>query len=148
MRASIPAAVREQIASQVTVWTKQARDRYDRTPSKSKASPSREVISVATDRKSADTPPNINIGPLSFVQSNAPGQALTVSETSKTGQLRVLVPRNHELAAMFRPRSGEDGDLRKLCLAALAVVEAVFEKRMKVDRIPMAALRRAFYRYL
>jgi hypothetical protein len=148
MRASIPAAIREQIASQVTVWTKQARDRYDRTPSKSKASPSREVISVATDRKSADTPPNINIGPLSFVQSNAPGQALTVSETSKTGQLRVLVPRNHELAAMFRPRSGEDGDLRKLCLAALAVVEAVFEKRMKVDRIPMAALRRAFYRYL
>jgi hypothetical protein len=49
---------------------------------------------------------------------------------------------------MFRPRSGEDGELRKLCLAALAVVEALFEKRIKVERIPMAALRRAFHRYL
>jgi len=143
MRARIPAEVRETVSGAVSKWVKTARERYDRKPAGSRSAPIDPGRKESTKKTSA--PPNINIGKLSFALSNAPTQSLTVVRGSQPGKVRIMVPQNHELAVLFdgrgSPSSGHD--FKRLCLAALTVLEAVHEKRMKPDSIPVASLRRA-----
>jgi len=150
MRARVPAEIKDRLDSQVSSWAKTARERYDRKPVKRGGGsvPSAAQPPNTDARRSSDSPPNVTVGPLVFLQNNAPGERLVVTEGSKAGQLRILVPRNHDLSAIFSNRGGNEGELRKLCAAALSVLEAVFERRMTVDRIPIAALKKALRRYL
>jgi Histidine kinase-, DNA gyrase B-, and HSP90-like ATPase len=152
MRARIPAEIREAVANDVSVWVKAARERYDRKPASSGAgaaagSPRGGTSTPAADRRRGnDAPPAVQVGPLTFLQSNTPSQTLTIISGTTPGHVRVLVPRNHEFAEIFTFTNGEDG-LRKLCLAALSVLEAVHERRIPPDRIPIAALKKALRRY-
>lgn len=149
MRARIPAEIRDRLASSVTVWTKQARERYDRKPTHQRAGADRTAPTTPTSsRRSNENPPAVGIGPLVFAQSNAPGHSLTIVDGPRPGQLKILIPRDHDLSAIFDARANDGNDLRKLCLAALSVLEAVYERRMPVDRIPIASLKRALHRHL
>jgi hypothetical protein len=155
MRARIPADIRERVANEVSVWAKTARERYDRRPAGSRtsahdASPRFSSAAGApawSEPRRNDAPPSVSVGPLTFLQTNTPSQNLTIISGTKPGHVKVLVPHNHDFAAIF-DTSNADSDLRKLCLAALSVLEAVYERRIPPDRIPIAALKKALRRYL
>lgn len=149
MRARIPAEIRDRVDSHVSMWAKTARERYDRKPSNHRARPAPAGRDEAgrDAKRGSDSPPSVSVGPLVFLQNNAPGQRLTISEGAK-GQIKVLVPRNHELSAIFAARNGDNSEVRKLCIAAISVLEAVYERRMPVERIPIAALKKALLRQL
>jgi hypothetical protein len=149
MRARIPAEIRDRVDSHVSTWAKTARERYDRKPSSRKAQPLPSSGDAAGRdvKRGSDAPPSVSVGPLVFLQNNAPGQRLTISDGAK-GQIKVLVPRSHELSAIFDARNGDNREVRKLCIAAISVLEAVYERRMAVERIPIAALKKALLRQL
>jgi len=150
MRARIPAEIRDRVVSQVSTWAKTARERYDRKPlgGRSPIVRASTTVTATQTRRGGETPPSITVGPLVFLQNNAPGLRLTIAEGSR-GQIKVLVPRNHELAsAMFSAGKGDSSELRRLCVAAISVLEAVYERRMQIDRIPIAALKKALLRQL
>ena len=69
-----------------------------------------------------------------------------MSNGSRPGDVRVVVPQAHEAAAIFDLERGDDGDLRRLAVALLSVLEAVYERRLRADAIPIEALRRALRR--
>src|ERR1051325_4051184 len=148
MRARVPAEIRDRVASSVSTWAKLARERYDRAPTGRRGGGAPKATKTEGDARRSDAPPVVTVGPLVFQQSNAPSQRLTITDAGRNGQLKVLVPKNHDLAGIFEARSAADGDLRKVCLAALSVLEAVYERRMPVDQIPIAALKKALRRYL
>lgn len=152
MRARIPAEIKERVESQVSSWAKTARERYDRKPPGSgtgtEPQTSGRTAAAGTSKRTAEAPPSVTVGPLVFLQNNAPGLRFAVAEGSK-GQIKILVPRNHDLSsAIFNARNGDNAELRKLCVAAISVLEAVYERRMQIDRIPMAALKKALQRQL
>lgn len=149
MRARIPAEIRETVSSAVSKWAKAGRERYDRRPAGSRSAPKNPEPAKESPRKT-DSPPNINIGKLSLSLSNAPTQSLAVVRGSQPGRVRIMVPQNHELAVLFDGRGSTppERDFKRLFLAALTVLEAVHERRMKPDNIPIASLRRALRRAL
>jgi hypothetical protein len=151
MRARIAAEIREAVANEVSVWAKKARERYDRhAASAAHAHPSPgsgSVSSIPDRRRGSDAPPAVHVGPLTFLQSNTPSQTLTIVSAAKPGHMKVLVPRNHDFAEIFDTKNGE-ADLKKLCLAVLSVLEAVHERRLPPDRIPIAAFKKALRRYM
>lgn len=150
MRARIPAEIRESVAGVVSKWAKAARERYDRRPAGSRGSSARKSAPAPKERsKKADAPQNLNIGKLSLSLSNAPTESLTVVRGSQPGTVRIMVPQSHELAVAFNGSgSTSDRDLRRLCAAALAVLESVHERRLKPDDIPIVSLLRALKRAL
>ncbi len=153
MRAHIPAEIRESVGAAVSKWAKAARERYDRRPLSSSGSASSPVSKGAPATKGAtkkaEAPPNLNIGKLSLSLTNVPTETLTVVRGSQPGTLRIMVPQHHELAVAFNGKgSASDRELRRLCAAALAVLESVHERRLKPDDIPILSLRRALKRAL
>lgn len=152
MRARVPTEIRDQVRSALSKWAKDARERYDRGPAKRAAagavqpSSAGAVATGAPPKKAAESaPPSVSVGPVSFARSNAPTHRLTVVDGSKPGQLKILIPQNHELSAVFE---ADGDDLLKLCMTAIGVLEAVYEQRMTRDRIPLESLRRALRKYL
>lgn len=149
MRARIPAEIREVVASAVSKWTKGARERYDRRPSAKTGPvlPPPEVRPLPPRRN--EPPPVITIGKLTLSLSNAPTQSLTIAPVGVNGRIKMMVPQAHELASAFDAGGkASERDLRRLCVAAVAVLEAVHEKRLAVATIPMVSLRRALQRVL
>jgi hypothetical protein len=150
MRARIPAEIRDTVSGAVSKWAKVARERYDRRPVKVAAATSRQSTvreaSPAPAAKRSEAPPTINIGSLSFSLSNAPNHSLTVAEGRTQGQLRVIVPHGHELAGIFSVAKDDSGEMRRLCMAMLSLLEAVYEGRMEAESIPIQSLKRAFGR--
>jgi hypothetical protein len=81
--------------------------------------------------------------------TNVPTESLAVARGTQPGTLRIMVPQNHELAVAFSGKgSTSDRELKRLCAAALAVLEAVHERRIKPDDIPIVSLRRALKKAL
>ncbi len=153
MRAHIPAEIRESVAAAVSKWAKVARERYDRRPSSSlggsSSTASKSSPSPKGPTKKADASRNLNIGKLSLSLTNVPTETLAVVRGSQPGTLRIMVPQNHELAVAFNSRgTASDRDLKRLCAAALAVLESVHERRIKPDDIPIVSLRRALKKAL
>jgi hypothetical protein len=153
MRARIPTEIRDQVRNALSKWAKDARERYDRRPAKrAKGAAGMEgrppaQAQPAQPKRHADTaPPNVTVGPVSFARSNAPTHKLTVVDGAKPGQLKILVPQTHELAAVFDTNDGDD--LLKLCVSAIGVLEAVYEQHMSRDRIPLESLKRALRKHL
>ena len=126
----------------VSKWAKAARERYDRRPSVPSgngvgASAPKSAPAPKEPSKKADAPPNLNIGKLSLSLTNVPTETLAVARGSQPGTVRIMVPQNHELAVAFNGKgSPSDRELKRLCAAALAVLESVHERRMKPDDIP------------
>lgn len=148
MRARIPAEIRESVSSAVSKWTKVARERYDRRPPGASKPPSVPELTKEQGRRGNGNPPNLSIGKLSLALSNAPTHSLSVSGGSQAGTVKIVVPHSHELARMFDGRGSiEPGrDPKRLCAVTLAVLEAVYEGRLKPADIPLASLRKAFHR--
>lgn len=155
MRARIPTEIRDQVRTALSKWAKDARERYDRGPAKRAALASSgapaaasPMPSPAAPKKGADpAPTSITVGPVSFARSNAPTHRLTVVDGAKPGQLKILIPQNHELSALF-DLNGNGDDLAKLCVTAISILEAVYEQRMARDRIPLESLKRALRKHL
>lgn len=155
MRALIPAEIRESVSAAVSKWAKAARERYDRRPSGSSGSGSAATTSKSgsapkESAKKAEAPPNLNFGKLTLSLTNVPTETLAVARGSQPGTVRIMVPQNHELAAAFSNGKGtpSERDLKRLCAAALAVLESVHERRIKPDDIPIVSLRRALKKAL
>lgn len=147
MRARMPAGVRDAVRQAVSKWAKAARERYDRAPTQSltrsgRPSPSAEAAARVSKRAS-EAPPVVTYGGLSFALSNAPGHSLTVSHGPGPGQVKVIVPHSHAAAELFRAPAGPTDEIERLALALLSVLEAVYERRLKTDAIPLEPLRRA-----
>jgi hypothetical protein len=153
MRARIPTEIRDQVRNALSKWAKDARERYDRGPVKrakvelgSPSRPSAETQSQLPKRSADSPPPSLNVGPVSFARSNAPTHKLAVVDGSRPGQLKILIPQSHDLAAVFERNGGDD--LLKLCVSAISVLEAVYEQRMSRERIPLESLKRALRKHL
>jgi hypothetical protein len=142
MRARVPAEIRDHVAAAVSKWVKPARERYDGRSPGAKKSGGAAPRTSSSPAKAPDAPSVITVGPVSFTRSNAPSHSLSVVPGGKAGQIRIIVPQSHEFAGIFDAGNGQDADVRKLCLTALSVLEAVFERRMRADAIPIEALRR------
>jgi hypothetical protein len=149
MRARIPAEIRENVSSAVSKWVKAARERYDRRPAGFRGV-QRHSEAAKEPATKTHAPLNVRFGKLSFSLSNAPTQSLTVVRGSQPGKVRIMIPQNHELALLFDGRGSTKGEreFRQLCVAALTVLEAVHERRIKPDNIPITSLRRALQRAL
>jgi hypothetical protein len=154
MRAHFPAEIRESVSAAVSKWAKTARERYDRRPSASPANGGGTTTpknsgAPKEPSKKPEAPPNLNIGKLSLSLTNVPTESLAVARGSQPGTLRIMVPQNHELAVAFNGKgSASDRELKRLCAAALAVLESVHERRIKPDDIPIVSLRRALKKAL
>jgi hypothetical protein len=150
MRARIPAGIRDTVRQAVSKWAKAARERYDRAPGGPSAAgssrPSPSPIAGKGLKRIPDAPPAVSYGGLSFVLSNAPGHSLTVSYGPASGQVKVIVPHGHVSAALFAPSLNGNGDYHRLALAMLSVLEAVYERRLKPENVPLEPLRRALQR--
>ena len=144
MRARIPADIRDRVANEVTTWAKKARHRYDHETAGSKTAPKRSA--PARTQPPDAVPPAIQVGSVTFLQSNMPAPNLTVVDQGFAGRIKVLIPRNHELASVFTSRNGDGSEMRQLCLQALTILEAVYEGRIKAKQIPIAALKKALQR--
>lgn len=149
MRALIPAEIRESVSAAVSKWAKTARERYDRRPAQPRNGGSAHTPAPKEPARKPDAPPYLNIGKLSLSLSNAPTESLAVVRGSQAGTVRIMIPQNHELAVAFNGKgSASDRELKRLCAAALAVLESVHERRLKPDDIPIVSLRRALKRAL
>jgi hypothetical protein len=159
MRARFPPEVLDSVKTAVSKWAKTARERYDRAPKTgisgtTKSRKSAQPVSAGPPaaaggpgKRGEPSPTVVSYGGLTFALSNAPGHTLTVSPGATAGQLRIVVPHRHEAAAeLFRTRQNGKGDLRRLALAILSVLEAVYERRLRPDDIPLEPLRRALRR--
>jgi len=147
MRARIPDEIKETVKSHLSRWTREARERYDLSPSKrSGAQKTSPAHAPSASPRRQDAPATVNVGTITFARSNAPTHRLSIVDGTKPGQLKVLVPQGHEFAALF-DLNGED-DLKKLCLTALSILEAVHDRRLSPDRIPLDSLRRALRKHL
>lgn len=147
MRARIPAGIRDTVRQAVSKWAKPARDRYDRAPSgPATPSPTLSSAPAKAPKRVPEAPPVVTYGGLSFALSNAPNHSLTISQGPNPGQVKVIVPHSHVAAALFSESSDGNSDLRRLALAMLSVLEAVYERRIKPESIPLEPLRRALQR--
>jgi anti-sigma regulatory factor (Ser/Thr protein kinase) len=149
MRASFPAELREEVKGHISKWAKVARERYDRgAPQREAESPSPPSprTPAPASRRASETAHVVRYGSLSFTLSNAPNHSLTVSNGARPGQLRIVVPQGHEAAAIFDFGRGDGADLQRLAVALLGVLEAVYERRLRPDAIPIESLRRALRR--
>lgn len=152
MRARFPPEILDPVKAAVSKWAKAARERYDRAPKAgtsgtTKPRKSAQAVAAKGPSKRAEQPPAISYGGLTFALSNAPGHTLTVASGTTAGQLRIVVPHRHEAAAeLFRISQNGKGDLRRLARAILSVLEAVYERRLRPDDIPLEPLRRALRR--
>jgi hypothetical protein len=145
MRARIPASIRERIRSEVSKWIKTARERYDRKPSGSRgrsggATPIKGSSQAGTAKRKNYRPTAVSFGALTFTLSNAPNHRLTIS--GGPDALRVVVPQSHPAAALFSEDLEGEG-LQRLAVAMLSLLEAVFDKRLKANQIPLESLRRS-----
>jgi Histidine kinase-, DNA gyrase B-, and HSP90-like ATPase len=149
MRARFPADLRDVVRADVSKWAKTARDRYDRGSLRRPGAPfpQRPQPAESVPKPAADRPHVVTYGGLSFTLSNAPNHSLTVSNGAKPGHIRIVVPQSHEVAAIFDIESSEDGEVRRLAAALMGVLEAVYERRLRPDAIPIEALRRALRRF-
>lgn len=148
MRARIPAEIKEKLSGLVGTWSGLARKRYDRkfraqgntTPIYQSESGTKNM--TPERRKSAEP---VTVGPLIF-SPHSSGKSLVVNESKKTGQIEILVPMGHDLASIFTLKNGGAAELQKLCLAMLSILEAVSDKKVKPNSIPMAALKKIYRR--
>lgn len=147
MRSKIPAEIRERLNSLVGSWSGQARTRYDRRPASRGGTSSKiELVRQEEKRSVAETISSVAVGPLIFSPNNTPAKGLVISENRKTGQIEILVPQSHDLSSIFTLKGSSEGELRKLCLALLTVLEAVSNKKVRANRIPVDTLRRIYKR--
>ncbi|MDE1874541.1 MAG: ATP-binding protein [Patescibacteria group bacterium] len=149
MRARIPAEIREHLGNRVSAWAKTARIRYDgKVAHKINASEKREVILESkNDKQSSVIISNVAVGPLIFSPNSIPNKGLGIVENRKTGQIEIMVPQNHDLSSIFTLKGSKEEELKKLCLAALTMLEAVYNKKIKVNRIPITTLKK-IYRHI
>lgn len=148
MRAKIPAEIRDKLRDYVGAWSGQARTRYDRkTASHNKSAPKYEPYPEAKENRQApEIMSSVTIGSLIFSPNNNPTKGLAITENRKTGQIEILVPQSHDLSSIFILKGGSEGELRKLCLAMLTILEAVSNKKVRADRIPIATLKKIYKR--
>jgi len=148
MKAKIPAEIRDRLANYVGKWSGQARTRYDKknrsgSVSESKIKP---AIILKGHNKMAGTVSSVAIGSLIFSPNNTPTKGLIITENRKTGQIEILVPQSHDLSSIFTLKGNSENELRKLCLAMLTILEAVYNKKVKPGRVPIEMLKRIYKR--
>lgn len=149
MRAKIPAEMRDKLTGLVGAWSGRARTRYDRkTSGRHSSARMHNPSAVKQSHPVSDTSGPVTVGSLIFSPNNTPTKGLVISENRKTGQTEILVPQSHDLSSLFSIRAGSEGDLRKLCLAMLALLEAVSTKKVKPSKIPVAVLKKVYKRIL
>jgi hypothetical protein len=150
MKAGIPADIKERLGNHVSTWTKTARIRYDRKVSlRGRHNKKREDFPVVRESENvSEAIPSVVIGPLIFSPNRIPAKSLAISENRKTGQIEIMVPQSHDLSSIFTLRGNSEGELRKLCLAMLTILEAISDKKLKANRIQISILRKIYRRIL
>lgn len=148
MKAKIPVEIKDKLTNLVGTWSGQARKRYDRkVRSQGKSSPAYQPsVSQKASREERQEISAVTVGPLIFSPNNTATKGLVISENKKTGQIEILVPQSHDLSSIFTMKAGSEGELRKLCLALLTILEAVSNKKVKWNRIPTDSLKRIYRR--
>lgn len=149
MRAHVPAEIREETRNSISKWVKAARTRYDRGTNKQQAGASRSTAKAelqAASSRAPASPASIKLGGMNFSLSNAPSRTLSV--TGNGNGLNVAIPQAHECAAMFDRMNGRKGDLTRLCLALVCLLEAVNQHRVRTADIPVQTVRRLLRKHL
>lgn len=145
MRAKIPHEIRGHIETAVTEWIKEARRRYDNNPSIGRSRGARsESGTVATGINPPFDVHNIKVGPVVFLRIDEAGHSLKVRKDRKNDQIQIYVPRDHGIAPIFTLSNNSDGELKKLLMALMGILEALHEKKIKISDLPMTALKKIF----
>ena len=129
-------------------WSGQARKRYEkRIRSQGKSTPKYEPASVPQNiREERKVVSSVVVGPLIFSPNATSSKRLVINDNRKTGQIEILVPQSHDLSSIFTLKGDGEGELRKLCLAMLTILEAVSDKKIKLNHIPMETLKKIYRR--
>ena len=149
MRAKIPAEIKDKLGNLVGTWSGQARKRYEkRIRSQGKSVPARyePPTNLKENREEKKAVSSVTVGPLIFSPNDKSAKGLVINENKKTGQIEILVPQSHDLSSIFTLKGGSEGELRKLCLAMLTILEAVSNKKVKWNRIPVEILKKIYRR--
>ncbi|MBK8125703.1 MAG: hypothetical protein IPK56_03160 [Elusimicrobia bacterium] len=147
MRAHIPSEIREEARENISKWVKTARSRYDRGITKEAGAMHQKGNSAKPEPlPPSKAPVSVRLGGMSFNLSNVPARTLSVSGNG--GGLSVMIPQSHECSVIFDKLNGSRGELTKLCLALLCLLEAVTENRVKASEIPVESFRRLLRKHL
>lgn len=144
MKARIPSEIREKLKSLVGTLSGQARSRYDKKVRGS----SQSTFPAGADEKTkhpAVSKTYAALGPLIFSSGNR-AENLVIKENKKTRQIEIIVPQGHDCSSIFSIKAGGSGDLKKLCVAMLAILEAVQTKKVNPSKIPIDALKKLYRR--
>lgn len=148
MRAHIPAEIREETREAISKWVKPARTRYDRGVNKQQSGGQRATPAPTKPEPAAysKAPASIKVGNMNFSLSNVPSRTLSI--TGNGAGLNVVIPQAHECSVMFDKMNGRKGDLTRLCLALVCLLEAVNQHRVRTTDIPLQTVRRLMRKHL
>ncbi|MDO8495233.1 MAG: hypothetical protein Q7S32_01745, partial [bacterium] len=144
MRARIPAEIRGRLENHVSGWVKIASVRYNRKVSGGRAT----TLNDKKHKLAPDVISSVNVGPLIFSPNNTPDRGLIITANKKTGEIEILVPQSPDLSQIFTMKGTSEAELRKLCLAMLSILEAVYDRKIQISRIPMTAIKKIYKRTL
>lgn len=127
MRASIPAEIRSDVESNVSAWAKTARARYD-NPSRNTSGP-KDNFSSSTESKLVVPDSQIPDSYDNSSQSNNP----SVPTSSFI----------HELDKLLIENEGK-WDQKKFCDMVLKIIEAVSDKKINAEQIPISIIKKIY----
>jgi hypothetical protein len=151
MRARIPAELRSKISQELGSWSGVARRRYDGRKAKAITPPSKTFVSTPTQSPAKNVEvvaPSVTVGPVVFFQGDKAAGPIVVTKNKKTSQFEMVIPRKHMLMPIFETKNNYDDEIKRLCLATFAILEAVYLKKIPTKAIPMDALRKVYKRNL
>ena len=105
-----------------------------------------QPVSQKENLEERKTISSVAVGPLMFSPNDKNMKGLVINENKKTGQIEILVPQSHDLSSIFTLKGDSEGELRKLCLAMLTILEAISDKKVKWNRITMETLKKVYRR--
>ena len=123
MRANVPVEIRERIESSVSGWAKTARARYDTPPS---------VVENPRQSPRIETPVMASV-------SGSNGSPVPAMESEKYPAF-TLAPELSEILS----DNGVKWELRKFCGALLKVLEAIHDRRINPEQIPVNILKKIY----
>lgn len=147
MRAKIPAEIREKISSHVSGWAKVARARYDGISSRKNGHNPKQKTTLSPVNKPVreESVQDLTIGRIFLKKSNS-GKNLVITEDRNRELINVTVPVDHELSGIFS--NGNSWNHQKFSMLVMSLLEAVANKKISVDRIPVKSLKKIYKEHL
>lgn len=127
MRANIPVEIRDHLESSVSGWAKTARARYDTPP-----------VAEENSRQNSEVQTS-NAGPVITTDAGGNGSPSPAMVSEKYPALTITP----ELSEVLTGNGGK-WEIQKFCGALIKILEAVYERRITPEQIPVNILKKIY----